>query len=164
MKNVIFKIGMLISLFYMVSCSKSTDPNAPRPITENYFSYLGNAYQVNPAYGGAWLRDLNVLTTRSREDISLIIRFKDRPTVDGEYSVRSASPNDPAGFKDNECSISIISTGAPAFLASTGRQGNRVKITVVNGKLRADFTYIELAFQEGSGAKTTTLTGNFKEK
>jgi len=146
------------------SCSKEKELTSRLPVSENYFSYLGNVYQVNPAFGAAWIGESSSFNTQSREGINLLIKFNDKPNMEGIYRVRATSLSDPAGFADDECSISIISPIAPALLTSTGKEGNTVRVAVVDDRIRVEFGFIEMTYQEGGARKTANLSGSFFEK
>jgi hypothetical protein len=155
--------SVLALALLMMSCSKEKELKSRLPVSENYFTYLGNVYQVNPAVGAVWIVESSSFNTQSREGINLLIKFKEKPTEDGVYKVRATSLNDPEGFADDQCSISIISPVAPQILTSTGREGNTVRVMVVDDKVRVEFGFVEMTYQEGSARKTASLSGSFFE-
>lgn len=156
--------SVLALALLMMSCSKEKELKSRLPVSENYFTYLGNVYQVNPAVGAVWIVESSSFNTQSREGINLLIKFKEKPSVERSYKVRAAGLNDPTGFADDECSISIISPIAPQILTSTGREGNTVRVVVVDEKVRVEFGFIEMTYQEGGARKTANLSGSFFEK
>jgi hypothetical protein len=147
----------------MMSCSKEKELKSRLPVSENYFTYLGTVYQVNPSVGAAWISESSSFNTQSREGINLLIKFKEKPTEDGVYKVKATSLNDPASFAADECSISILSPVAPQLLTSTSREGNTLRVMVVDDKLRVEFGFVEMTYQEGNARKTTNLSGSFFE-
>jgi len=155
---------LFVSAFLFFSCSKEKEVKSRLPVSENYFSYLGKVYQVNPAVGAAWIVESSSFNTQSREGINLLIKFKDKPSEEGTYRVRATNLNDPAGFAEDDCSISILSPIAPALLSSTGKEGNTVRVAVVDDRIRVEFGFIEMTYQEGGARKTANLSGSFFEK
>jgi hypothetical protein len=155
----------LISCFAILSaCVKDSGQNGNIPISFNVFSYLGVVYEVDPAVGGFWLTESSSLSTRSKNNVSIAIIFKDKPKADAVYLVKTARPSNPLDLGEGECSITVISPVDPIVLGSTGRPGDRVKVKIINGKVYAEFSYIQLSYFAGSTVKSTNLTGSFIER
>lgn len=161
---VFFKFILISCVISFCACSKDGGEDGTRPLNFNVFSYLGEVYEVDPALGGFWLKESSSLSTRSKNNVSLAIIFKDKPKADAIYQVKTAKPSNPLDLGENECSITVISPVDPIVLGSTGRAGDRVKVKFVNGKVFAEFSYVQLSYFAGSTLKTTNLTGSFIEK
>jgi hypothetical protein len=144
MRNLI-QLSTAIALFTLMSCSKkNANPNL------STWTFNGNTY-TSTAGGYDSSGNIAGLGTDDAAGNTIGASFNFHPTKNGTYPISSDVLS---SFTPARCSISLSGYNSPNYL-STGKTGDVVNVTIVNGKLHVSFSNITIE----DGKDTTTVSG-----
>ena len=150
MKKLYFPSLLIIALFLISGCSKNNSKSNTNPTTSEWtyhdttFKGLVTGYDSLSAYP--------ILSSRDSSGDMIYLVFNTRPTQNSTFIV---AQNVADSSNVNPYVTISISTSSGLTYNSTGKTGDKLNATIVNGKLQATFSNITIL----STADITTLSG-----
>ncbi len=149
MRKLLFIVSVFFALVIFYSCSKSNTNSTP-PASSNW-TYDGITYEgVDTRYDSSSFPILNSKDTLGN---LIYLVFNSAPTANSSYTVVENVTD--SAKTSPYVSISINPATSNVGFISTGKVGDGVHVTIVNGKMHATFSDCTIT----NFTETTTVSG-----